>query len=96
VSQVTYCDIARQRPNYTHNRKDVARSVFYVVRAMSIARQRVAKHIPAETNAWKNRISIARQRPSKQALSTIQAVFRGDREAWLLESRVPKVAGHFS
>jgi hypothetical protein len=27
-----------------------------------IARQRVAKHIPAEANAWNNRASIVRQR----------------------------------
>jgi hypothetical protein len=29
-------------------RKSIARSVFYVVHAMPIARQQVAKHIPAE------------------------------------------------
>jgi hypothetical protein len=31
-----------------------------MVRAMPIARQRVANHIPAEANARNNRISIAR------------------------------------
>jgi hypothetical protein len=42
---------------------------------MPVARQRVAKHIPAEENARNNRTSIARQRRGKQALSTIQDVF---------------------
>jgi hypothetical protein len=51
----------------------MARSVFYVVRDMPIARQRVAKHIPAEVG--NNRISIARKRRGKQDLSTIQAMF---------------------
>jgi hypothetical protein len=42
---------------------------------MSIARQRVAKHIPAGANARNNLRSIVRQRHGKEALSTIQAVF---------------------
>jgi hypothetical protein len=42
---------------------------------MLIARQRVAKHIPAETNVRNNKRSIDRQRRIKQDLSTIQAVF---------------------
>jgi hypothetical protein len=42
---------------------------------MPIARQRVAKHIPAEANEWKSRRSTAGQRRGKQALSEIQAVF---------------------
>jgi hypothetical protein len=46
-----------------------------VVRALTIARQRVAIHIPVEANAWNNRRSISRQRRGKQALSTIQTVF---------------------
>jgi hypothetical protein len=41
---------------------------------MPVARQHVAKHIPAEANEQNNRC-IARQRCGKQALSTIQAVF---------------------
>jgi hypothetical protein len=45
---------------------------------MPIARQRVAKHIPAEADAKKNRRCIARQRRSKQALSTMQALFSLD------------------
>jgi hypothetical protein len=31
-----------------NNRKGIGRSVFYVVRAMPIARQQVTKHIPTE------------------------------------------------
>jgi hypothetical protein len=41
-----------------------------MVRAMVIARQQVAKHIPAEANARKNRTSIARQRRGKHAFET--------------------------
>jgi hypothetical protein len=37
-----------------------------------IARQRLGKHIPAEAYARNNRTSIARQRISKQAFSTIE------------------------
>jgi hypothetical protein len=62
--------------------KGIARIIFYVVRAIPIARQRVAKHIPAEANMRNNR-SIARQRRDKQALSTIQAVFRVVRAKWI-------------
>jgi hypothetical protein len=46
-----------------------------MVRAMSTARQRVAKHIPAEGNARDNTTSIARQRRRKEALSTIRDMF---------------------
>jgi hypothetical protein len=46
-----------------------------VVRAIPIARQRVAKHTPAKANAWNNRTSIARQGRGKEALSTKQTVF---------------------
>jgi hypothetical protein len=62
--------------NTCNNRQGIKRSVFYVVRAVSIARQRVTRHIPAEANA-RNRRSTARQRRGKKALSTIQAVFLG-------------------
>jgi hypothetical protein len=31
---------------------DIARSIFYVVRAMPTARQRVRKHIPTTTNTF--------------------------------------------
>jgi hypothetical protein len=65
-----------------NNRKDIARIVFCVVRAM-IARQRAAKHIPTEANARNNRRSIARQRHGKQAFSTMQAVFRVVRVKWI-------------
>jgi hypothetical protein len=61
-----------------NNRKRIARIVSYVVRAMSIARQRAAKHIPTEANARNNGRSIARQWRGKQALSTIQVVFRAN------------------
>jgi hypothetical protein len=43
-----------------------------IVTYRSIARQRLGKHIPAEAYARNNRTSIARQRISKQALSTIE------------------------
>jgi hypothetical protein len=38
-----------------NNGKGIARIVFYVVRAMPIAGQWVAKHIPTKANAWNNR-----------------------------------------
>jgi hypothetical protein len=54
-----------------NNRKGTARSVFYVVHAMPIARQRVVKHIPATMNN-----SIARQWRGKHAFTKIEeAVF---------------------
>jgi hypothetical protein len=59
----------------SNNGSCIARSVFYVLRATPIARQRVAKHIPAEANARNNRTPIARQRNCKQALSAIQNLF---------------------
>jgi hypothetical protein len=62
---------SRQRPEYCarNNRKGIARSVFFVVRAMPIATQRVAKHIPAT-------IAIAGQQLGKHAFATIEeAVF---------------------
>jgi hypothetical protein len=60
------------------NGKGIATSVFCVVRSKPIARQRVAKHIPAESNARNNRTLIARQWRGKQALLTIQDVFSMD------------------
>jgi hypothetical protein len=39
------------------------------------ARQRLAKYIPAETNARNNSISIARQQRGKHSSSTTLAVF---------------------
>jgi hypothetical protein len=48
-------------------RKGFARSVFYVVRAILIARQRIAKHIPVTTNT-----SIARQWRCKHAFATVE------------------------
>jgi hypothetical protein len=46
----------------------------YIVTCILIARQRLAKHIPAEANARNNRTSIARHGRGKQASSTTQAV----------------------
>jgi hypothetical protein len=43
---------------------------------MPIARKRVAKHIPTESNARNSRTYIARQRSGKQALSIKHGVFR--------------------
>jgi hypothetical protein len=44
---------------------------FYIVTYRPIARKRLCKHLPAGANA-RNRTSIARQRISKQAFSTIE------------------------
>jgi hypothetical protein len=54
------------------------RCVLYVVRLVSIAGQRVAKHIPAEANAPNGRTSIGRQWRRKQALSIVEVVFSMD------------------
>jgi hypothetical protein len=54
-------------------------SLLYIVRYRPIARQRLGEHIPTHAYAH-NRTSIARQRISKQALSTIDIVF----SAWSL------------
>jgi hypothetical protein len=45
---------------------------------MLFARQRVAKHIPAESNPRNNRTSIARQRCGKHAFATIEEAFSMD------------------
>jgi hypothetical protein len=45
------------------------------VTCIPIARQRLGKHIPARAKAGKNRTSIAKQRISKHAFLTIEAVF---------------------
>jgi hypothetical protein len=82
---VTCRPISKQRPKYAH-----ATIVFCVVRTMPTARQRVAKHIPAEANAQNNRFN-ARQRCGKQALSRIQAVFHGVCGKWMQESRILKL-----
>jgi hypothetical protein len=66
-----------------NHRKCNTRIVFHVVRAMPIARQRFAKHIPGEANAPNNRGSIAMHRRGKQALPRIQAIFRGVLAKWI-------------
>jgi hypothetical protein len=77
---VTCRSICRQRPKYANATVEkVLQKVFvYRVCAMFIARQRVAKHIPAETDGRNSRTSIARQRRGKQALSAIQDMFSMD------------------
>jgi hypothetical protein len=50
----------------------VLHTIKYIVTYILIARQRLGKHIPAEAYASNNRTSIARQRISKQAFSTIE------------------------
>jgi hypothetical protein len=73
---VTCRPISRQRPNtLTEQQRSYCKKCFYVIRAMPIARQRVAKHIPVEAHARNNRTYIARQQLGKQALLTIQDVF---------------------
>jgi hypothetical protein len=46
----------------------------YIVTCISIARQRLGKHIPEEANARNNRTSIARLRINKHAFLTREAV----------------------
>jgi hypothetical protein len=47
----------------------------YIVTCISIARQRLSKHIPAGANGRKKRTSIATQRISKHTSLTTEAVF---------------------
>jgi hypothetical protein len=46
-----------------------------IVTGISIAKQRLSEHIPVETNAHNNRISIAREGIIKHDSSKIEAVF---------------------
>jgi hypothetical protein len=54
-----------------------------------IARQRLGKRTPAGANARNSRTSIARQRISKQASLTIEAVF----SAWSVQNNYKEVFG---
>jgi hypothetical protein len=58
-----------------------------IVTSISIARQRPGKHIPAGANARNNRTSIAKQRISKHATLTIEAVF----STWSVQSEYKEV-----
>jgi hypothetical protein len=74
----------------THTQKKtlhLAQICFRIVTCIPIARQRLGKHIPAEENARNNRTSIARQRISKNASLTIEAVFT----AWSVQSGYKEV-----
>jgi hypothetical protein len=62
-------------------------SYLHTVTHRSNARQRLGKHIPARANALNNRTSIARQRISKHASLTIEAVF----STWSVESDYKEV-----
>jgi hypothetical protein len=56
--------------------------IIRTVTCISIARQRLGKHIPAEANASNNSTSIARQRISKHTSLTVEAVI----SAWSMQS----------
>jgi hypothetical protein len=62
-------------------------SVQRIMTCIPIARQRLGKHSPAETNARNNRTSITRERISKHAPLTVEAVFSA---AWSCEVVVKK------
>jgi hypothetical protein len=49
-----------------------ALSLINIVMYKPIARQRLGKHTPAEAYAGNNRTSVAKQRISKQAFTTIE------------------------
>jgi hypothetical protein len=63
--------------------------VICTVTYRSIARQQLCKHIPTETNARNNRTSIVRQRTSKHASLTIEAVF----STWSMQNGYERVFG---
>jgi hypothetical protein len=50
-------------------------NLYITVTCMSIARQRLGKHIPVQANSLNSRISIARHRISKHTSLRIEAVF---------------------
>jgi hypothetical protein len=54
-----------------------------------IAKQRLGKHVPAEANQCKNKMSIARQRISKHTFLIIEAVF----SVWSVQSDYKEVFG---
>jgi hypothetical protein len=54
--------------------RPISRHVFYMVRAMHNAGQRIAKHISAEENARNNRTCISRQRPQYTGNNRITSV----------------------
>jgi hypothetical protein len=58
----------------------------HIVTCISIARQRLGKHIPAEANAH-NRTSITRQRINKHTSLTIEEVF----SAWSVQNGYKEV-----
>jgi hypothetical protein len=47
----------------------------YIMKCIPIEKQRLSKHIPTEAKARNNRTSISRQRISKHASLTIEAMF---------------------
>jgi hypothetical protein len=57
------------------------------VTCISIARQRLSKHIPAEANMRNNGTSITRKRISKHASLTTEAVL----SAWSMQSGYKEV-----
>jgi hypothetical protein len=61
-------------------------TILITVTYRPIARQRLGKHIPAGANAYNIRTSIARQRISKDASLTIEAVFCVVLAKWLQRS----------
>jgi hypothetical protein len=65
----------------------VVRTLEHTVTCIPIARQRLGKHIPAETNKRNNRTSIARQWISKHASLRTEAVF----SAWSVQSGYKEV-----
>jgi hypothetical protein len=60
---------------------------FDIVACIAIARQRLGKHIPALANSRDNRTSIPRQRTSKNASLTTEAVF----SVWSVQSGYKEV-----
>jgi hypothetical protein len=64
-------------------------SIDNIVTCIFIARQRLVKHTPQEANARDNRTHIARQRISKRASLTVEAVY----SAWSVQSGYKEVFG---
>jgi hypothetical protein len=65
----------RKSPSQGHCLHTTATTQIYIMTCIPIARQRLGKHIPAQSNSLNNRTSIARQNISKHMSLTIEAVF---------------------
>jgi hypothetical protein len=83
-------DLAYLKLLSQHLHKQPEENHEYIVTYRPIARQRLGKHILAQAEGRNNWISIARQRISKQAFSTIERLF----SVWSVQSSYKEAFGN--